>query len=200
MPRHQTYFDVFHHTAPMIERERFSLTSPTCPAKHQTKSLSYAVALLGASVTEEHTYLEEKLYHYSRKYLELTERQEDMTDFISLDTLQACVLVTWYELKGTNFTRAWMSLGRAIRLAKMLGLDQMDQEQQVEQDSDFRLDLPRTGGPAELEERRRTFWVLFIFDAYASVRTGARMTLREDQVISLTFLLRAIHYFESMKY
>ena len=173
----------------MVKRERFSSALAAFPAKPQVSALSYGVAMLGASLSHEYAHLEERCYHYARKYLEITERQEDGANFLTLDALQACVLTTWYEFKGPGFARAWMSLGRAIRLAKVLGLHQMDRHDPARVGSGspvsgFQLPLPVTEGPAELEERRRTFWVLFIFEAYASVRTGSPMTIQESEVFS----------------
>ena len=141
--------------------------------------------MLGASLSEEWAHLAERCYDYSRKYLELTEKQEDGADFVSIQALQACVLITWFEFKGTGFTRAWMSLGRAIRLAKMMGLHQMVRDDPVTVGSGFQLPLPEAEGRAELEERRRTFWALFIFDAYASARTGSPMAIQEAEVCVL---------------
>ncbi len=112
----------------------------------------------------------------------MTERHEDEANFLSIEALQACVLITWYEFKGRSFCRAWMSLGRAIRLGKMLGLHRMDEDGPVTCDSGFQLPLPVTNVQAELEERRRTFWVLFIYDAYASARTGSPMVVKAAEV------------------
>lgn len=178
----------------MINSDRFFSAMRASSKKPQLNALSYAVAMLGASVSDEYAHLEEKCYHYTRKFLEMLERQEDGAKFVSLDALQACVLTTWYEFKGPGFARAWMSLGRAIRLAKMLGLHQMDRHNPVMVGSGlpvsgFQLPLPATAGPTELEERRRTFWVLFIFEAYASVRTGSSMTIQEAEVHLLSFVL-----------
>jgi hypothetical protein len=141
----------------------------------------YAVAMLGASVSEKETYLEEKLYSYSRTHLEMTETQHEGTNFFTLEALQACVLTIWYEFKGTEFARPWMSLGRAIRLGKMLGLHRIDRNESVKENS-FQFPLAETTDPVELEERRRTFWALFIFDAYAGVRTGSPMSICESEV------------------
>ena len=179
---------------PMIHRERFSAALAASSGKPQVSALSYSVAMLGATLSDENAQLEEKCYQHARKYLETAERQEDGTNFITLDALQACVLTTWYEFKGPGFARAWMSLGRAIRLAKMLGLHQMDNPDPRRVPtgspiSSFQLPLPATVGPTELEERRRTFWVLFIFEAYASARTGSPMTIHEFEVFFRSFFV-----------
>ena len=177
------------HALPMIRCDRFFAALESSPLDPQVSSLSYAIAMLGASFSSDYAHLEEECYHRSRRYLEITERDETESKFLSIDALQACVLITWYEFKGKGFARAWMSLGRAIRLAKMLGLHQMDRADAITPQPEFQLPFPSTDGQAELEERRRTFWALFIYDAYASARTGSPMTFIAAEV----FLHRFIH-------
>lgn len=86
-----------------------------------------------------------------------------------------------------------MSLGRAIRLGNMMGLHRIDRSEPMKETSSFQLPLAETADQVELEERRRTFWVLFIFDAYTSVRTSSPMSIRESEVCSplsaITFMI-----------
>ena len=110
----------------MINPDRFFSKLAVSPTKPQLSALSYGIAMLGASVSDKYAHLQEKCYHYVRKYLEMIERQVDGENFATLDALQACVLTISYEFKGPSFARAWMSLGRAVRLAKLLGLHNMD--------------------------------------------------------------------------
>ena len=181
---------------PMINRDRFSLALNVSTTRPQLSALKYGVAMVGASVSEQYSDLEEKCYHLTRKYIEIAERQEDAANFVNLDALQACVLTIWYEFKGPGFARAWMNLGRAVRLAKMLGLHHMDRQNPVRVGSGlpvsgFQIPLPATEGPAEMEERRRTFWLLFIFEAYAWIRTGSAMTIHESEVSSISSSVHA---------
>ena len=53
----------------------------------------------------------------------------------------------------------------------------MDQDKQSKTQADFILPLPEPVGLAEMEERRRSFWVLFTFDVYASIRTGSKTSI-----------------------
>ncbi|CAG8975979.1 hypothetical protein HYALB_00012314 [Hymenoscyphus albidus] len=180
----EQYFDILHPLIPILDRDRFTraLNDPAKQCTLQFKSLTYAVAMLGASVSEKHTYLEEELYSSSRTYLEITETQDKGANFWTLEALQTCVLTIWYEFKGTGFARAWMSLGRAVRLGKMVGLHRIDRSEPMKETDSFQLPLPETEDQVELEERRRTFWVLFIFDAYASVRTNSPMSICESEI------------------
>lgn len=168
----------------MINTRRFSAELEHLHPRPEFKSLKYAIAMFGAAASDE-AKLEEKCYHFSRKYLALAEGDDEAAGFNSINMLQACILVAYYEFRRTSFARAWMSLGRAIRLCKMLGLHRMDfvgHARTESTESHFVLPLPEARGLIELEERRRTFWVLFTFDAYASVRTGSPMTIQEEEV------------------
>ncbi len=71
----------------MIDPSRFFSKLAASLTKPQPRALSYGVAMLGASVSDEYAHLEGKCYHYTRKYLEMIERQEDGENFAILDAL-----------------------------------------------------------------------------------------------------------------
>lgn len=170
---------------PMVNRDRFFYELANFSHRPELQSLSYTIALLGATVSPEQVRAERSFYDHARHYLSIAESDDDAQDFNNLNMLQAVILLTCYEFRRTSFARAWLSLGRANRLAKMLGLHLMDQEEPAKLKPDFITPLPKTKGLAELEERRRSFWVLFAFDAHASIRTGSSMSIQEDEVSSL---------------
>lgn len=60
-----------------------------------------------------------------------------------------------------------MSSARAVRLANMMGLQQLDTPNEV---SSPTLMPPKDW--AELEERRRTFWGIFCLDSHCAISTG----------------------------
>lgn len=74
-----------------------------------------------------------------------------------------------------------MSVGRTCRLAQMLGLYRLDDENPHEQKN--LLSPPQDW--IELEERRRTFWAAFYHDRWASSGTGWPMTIDDDDVSGL---------------
>ncbi|KAL8959687.1 MAG: hypothetical protein Q9193_003485 [Seirophora villosa] len=180
---HFAYFDIAHYAVPIINQEKFltSLNQPNIPP--HVASLSYAIASLGASLMDGYAHVKDKCYQIARKNFEACEREEDGANLMTIEALQACILVTYYELRGKGFARAWMTLGRAIRLAQMMGLDRMDApEASVAGTLRFQQTLAPAQSPLELEERRKAFWVLFIHDTYASVRSGTPVTIDESKV------------------
>lgn len=65
----------------------------------------------------------------------------------------------------------------------MMGLDRMDAaDPRVNGTLKFQQTLPPTQSKVDLEERRKAFWVLFIIDAYASVRSGSTVAIDESKV------------------
>ncbi|GAM40952.1 hypothetical protein TCE0_041f13698 [Talaromyces pinophilus] len=179
---HQSYFNYVHAVLPMVNRHRFFSELEVSGHRPEMKSLSYSIALLGATVTPEQVEAERNFYHHSRKYLSMAEGDDEAPGFNSLNMLQAVILIAYYEFRRTSFARAWLSLGRANRLAKMLGLHTMDQDDNTKPRLNFVLPLPEPAGLADMEERRRSFWVLFTFDAYASIRTGSKTSIDDEEI------------------
>ncbi len=65
----------------------------------------------------------------------------------------------------------------------MMGLDRMDAPDcHVNGTLKFQQTLPPAQSQLDLEERRNTFWVLFIIDAYASVRSGTAVAIDGSKV------------------
>src|SRR5207248_11791651 len=87
------------------------------------------------------------------------------------------VLLACYEFKMLYFPRAWISTGKGVRLAQMMGLNRLDGA-----GLDVKQCLPPPKDWTEREERRRTFWMAFCEDRYASIGTGWPMTIDERDV------------------
>ncbi len=139
---------------------------------------------MGATHCSQYEKFEHKCYTMSRSYLELCETSENECDIASLEVIQALILIFRYELaRRSNFTRAWITLGRAIRLGKLVNLHQVDNSSQGQSSVlDLQLYLSPAQDEATIEERRRTFWVLYTFDSYASTRTGMPCQLVDSEV------------------
>lgn len=157
------------------------------PIPHQANSLSFAVAMAGASLSDDFPHLESLCYHSARHYIDLAEREDDGASFLNLDVLQALILVVRHEfMEASTSGRAWLTHGRAIRLVRLLCLDAMDTDPTsigASIDS-LRIPLRATTSAAELEERRRTFWVIFNLDFFIAAMTNTLPTLQSSEVCS----------------
>ncbi|XXG97586.1 hypothetical protein Hte_003892 [Hypoxylon texense] len=169
---HASFFDVFYPVLPFINPVRFHAELAQCPDSIPLQALSHAIAALGALASNELSGALEACYNQARTLLELCERQENGAALVDINTLQTYVLLSVYEFRQPNFARAWMTLGRAMRLAKIMGLDKKNPQPAVSLDQDLFITLPPPLlDPAQMEERRRTFWQIYILDTYAAMRT-----------------------------
>lgn len=161
----------------MVNRARFQAEAAAFSPPFNIQALSHAVAALSALTSTEYVSARDRCYNQARELLDLCERQDSGGMLVSINTLQTCVLLALYEFKSPNFARLWMTLGRAIRLCKMMGLDMLDADYSgtsaglSKQPPQLPFQLPPSSSPAVLEERRRTLWILYIFDVSATIRS-----------------------------
>ncbi|KAJ4246313.1 hypothetical protein NW762_013664 [Fusarium torreyae] len=120
--------------------------------------LQYSILAAGASASPAYGHMAEAFYSDS--------------DQISLAHCQAWVLISHFEAHHLWFSRASMSIARAIRLAQILGLHRLDGKNAAG------LTLPLALDFTEEEERRKTFWVIFTTDRITS-STGGWPTLMD---------------------
>ena len=139
--------------------------------------LRYAMWCIAASVSERYYGHQEIFYQRARKYAEADEMKGRGEAYCSIGHAQCWILITSYEFKLMYFPRAWASSGRATRLCHMLGLNMLDGV-----GLDVKLSLPPPRDWTEQEERRRTFWMAYCVDRYASVGTGWPMMMDERDV------------------
>lgn len=141
--------------------------------------LRYIMWTLAASVTEKYDALQEHFYQRARKYAQSDEMKGHGESTITLAHCQTWILTASYEFKQMYFPRAWLSAGRGVRLAQMMQLHRLDGV-----GLDVKQCLPPPKDWTEREERRRTFWMAFCVDRYASIGTGWPMTIDEQDVSS----------------
>lgn len=97
----------------------------------------------------------------------------------SLSVLQACVLVTFYQITRAVRSRSWRTLGSCTRLAYDLNLHLVD----ADDDPNEAVGLNKW---SRLEEKRRTWWTIWEMDVFAS--TIRRLPTAIDWSRNLTLL------------
>lgn len=160
----------------MIDRERFEAETKSAHCKSEFDALRYAVAMVGAAASDDQADTAETCYALARSNIEKAEREDSGEPFLTISAVQTLLLIVFYEFKKKSLARTWMSIGRAMRLAKAMELDHLDRDTTEGGKSGFQVPLPPTNNLTEMEERRKTFWVAYIFDSYVSVRTGCSPT------------------------
>lgn len=161
----------------MIHKYRYFAAMNLAPHMRPPVCLRYAMWALASSVTEKYFGYEEVFYHRARKYAEIDEMRAFGEGIISVAHTQTWVLLSSYEFKMMYFPRAWMSTGRAVRSAQMLGLHRLDGD-----GLEVKQCLPIHKDWTDLEERRRTFWSAYCGDRYASIGTGWPLAIDERDV------------------
>ena len=182
---HDHYFESVYHSFPFINKDRFMAES-TGSGGSAVNALAYAIALAGCShTTPEDSKRQSKCYNLARDYAERCEREDCMSD---LNFLQALLLIGRYEAMSRKLEKSWLTLGRAAMLCRLLRLHRMDeasqhpsaQNEEIQSGSMF--SLPHTKDPVLLEERRRTFWGLYILESYVKTRSGLQCQLGDVKV------------------
>lgn len=171
---------------PLIHRPRFLAALNLAPQQRPPICLRYSMWCLAASLTNKYESLQEHFYQRARKYAERDEMRGHGESIITVSHVQTWFLLTTYEFRMTFFPRAWMSTGRAARLALMMGLHRLDG-----QGLDVKQCLPPPRDWTDREERRRTFWMCFQADRSASIGTGWPMTFDERDVSVISPFKRA---------
>lgn len=174
------FFTKVYPMMPLIQSPRYyanlnlgiNMRPPIC--------LRYMIWCHAASVSDKYFFLHNHFYIRARKYIEQDEMKGFGESIITLAHCQTWILIGNYEFRMIYFPRAWLSVGKATRLALMLGLHRLD---------GAGLDVKQSILPpkdwTEREERRRTFWMAFCADRYASIGTGWPMVIDESDVSPL---------------
>ncbi|EED18137.1 conserved hypothetical protein [Talaromyces stipitatus ATCC 10500] len=185
---HRQYFECLHPLLPMIDRSRsIAALEDGSSQSPEVNSLIYAIAMAGAGINKESDELVSACHHHARRCLEDAEREYPGVRFLSIHALQAMLLITYHEFKKQDFSRGWMSLGRALRLTRLMGLHEMDMEASPNNsttDPALQLPLQKATTLAEIEERRRTFWVAYILDTWACSRTNSSISFGIDDIFT----------------
>lgn len=147
--------------------------------------LQYIIWGHAAAVTDKYSFLHQYFYQRACKYAEIDNMKGMGQTLISIAHCQCWVLISTYEFRMMFLPRAWVNVGRAARLALMMGLHRQD---------GIGVDIKQTIAPAkdwtEREERRRTFWMVFCSDRYASIGNGWPMIIDERDVSCMPLVLR----------
>ncbi|KAI1503217.1 fungal-specific transcription factor domain-containing protein [Biscogniauxia marginata] len=176
---HQMYFEKIHPSLPMIHKFRYLAAMNLAPNQRPPVALRYAIWTLACSLTDKYGNLKDLFYQRARKYIEADYIKGYGEHLISVAHCQTHILLASYEFKMMYFPRAWMSTGSAVRLAQMMGMHRLDGT-----GLDVKQCLPPPRDWTEKEERRRTFWMAFCEDRYASIGTGWPMSVDERDIMT----------------
>ncbi|KAI9167403.1 binuclear zinc transcription factor [Paramyrothecium foliicola] len=172
------YFANAYHQLPVVHQGRYLQAFYSDPMRRPPMCLQYAIWALGAQRHEKYQSYAEVFYKRARHYAQADELKGRGENFLTLAHAQAWVLIVSFESKAMLFTRASMSVARAVRLINMLGLHRTD----ADDGDELPPMLPPAATWAEKEERRRVFWGAFASDSHATIATGWPSTIQLFEV------------------
>lgn len=164
---------------PIVHQGRCTVRarSESQAVKQAQKALQHAMWTLSASTSAYHLTLRDLLYSRTKQALEDLDHRDSVSDpdTISVEVVQAWLLLAVYEFKCVDFRRAWVSAGRAFRLIQ-LDTEWTASAGQVTNSGTS----PGTPKWIGAEERRRTFWFAYCMDRLTSLRNGSTPTFSEQ--------------------
>ncbi|KLJ08228.1 hypothetical protein EMPG_16350 [Blastomyces silverae] len=175
----EIYFQKIHPSMPILHQPRYYAAMNLAPNMRPPVCLRYIMWALASSVTNKYRTLHPHFYQRARKYAELDQMRGLGESMATVAHAQTWILTSSYEFRTMFFPRAWMSTGHAMRLALMLGLHRVDGSGPA-----VKTCIAPARDWTEQEERRRTFWVVFCQDRYASVGTGWPMMVDERDILT----------------
>ena len=182
--REDIYFSGIHPSISIIHRASYLNSSR--PKKTQGPSaLSYAMWALASSISSTYSQYSEELYESARKQQQLLEKKSRYERRISMECIQACTLLAWYDLAHGHFDSCWTSMSQAWRLFQILNMRHPINH--IANSS-----LPSIDA-VKKEERNRAFWVLFTLDRYAYMSQSLPTTISITDKQSVSFYLQ-IYY------
>lgn len=175
----ELYFAHVHRWLPAIHPARYLAGSslPVASRLRPPHCLSYAMWALAAMMSESYIPFQELFYQRARKYADLDEMKHYGEHACTVAHAQTWTLIAVYEMTNLYLARGFLSGRKASALCISIGLNKLD---------GVGLTMSRLSSPAEdwieLEERRRTFWIVYVHDRYICSGTGWTPALDEQDI------------------
>lgn len=162
-----------------IHRESFlnDFLSPKSNMGYCSEELVYAIAALGAKCS-----IDENIRELAISFFE-TARSKIMSTKIcqpQINTLQALLCLSLYELGEGNASSSWMFSGMAIRMGYDLGF-QMNPTDWAITDSENAPKGPNVLTNMDIMVRSRIYWGCYVVDNFVSLIMGRPVTVRKSE-------------------
>lgn len=182
----QVFFERVYPVIPIIYHRRyFSWADKEYPGANRA-CLRSAMRVMAAAMSAPGRQFCDQLYTETRDLLE-AQRIESKAD-ISVEYVQAWLLLAHYELLRVGEYQAMLTAGRCLRLVLMARLSDIDASGADGGDASpvlINRDSVRGDTFSIVEEQRRVFWVSFCLDRSLCLRNEYPLTLQEDMVSCL---------------
>ena len=147
------YYQRAHPWLPFISKRKVldQLLNPLIPPRKDTAFLLIAMKLISQAPENKNAWASE--YHTAVRF----RTDPQLMGTVSLEILQANILLAAYENGHAIYPGAYISIGICLQYAKTLG---MSWSCSAEGSSDQQL-------YNDMEERKRTWWAIFLLERYA---------------------------------
>lgn len=150
------YFDSIHGALPFISKKRFylNLLNPLAQPRADVSLLLLCMKLITWSPSESNGKLEgpqTAAYFMAKRFV----LEIETAGILTVPVLQACILLTIYEIGHAIYPSAYISIGACVRHSSALGIH----GREVEHVTDTSLWI-------EQEERKRVWWAVIIIDRF----------------------------------
>ncbi|KAF2729918.1 hypothetical protein EJ04DRAFT_587531 [Polyplosphaeria fusca] len=173
------YFDRAHTFCPILNRRRYFSRARQPQANNNITafaSLQYAMWTIAASTSSQFQNVQDELYANARMILDSLELDPSTGNSMCVEQVQAWTLLAIYELMRVNYRRGWMSAGKLFRSAVLLKLHTVDGCDEIFVNSSL--------SAIELEERRRTFWMVYAIDRFVSLMDQLPLTFHQHVILT----------------
>jgi hypothetical protein len=166
----------------MIHKQRYLRVARSRFPSSECCCLCYAMWAIAACLSSQYRQIRHDLCLRARSSLENLALEERDANIPCLEEAQAWILISIFESMEALQYRACMSAARAIRLVQLAGFHRLDNHKIYSADS-----LMDGVNWAEIEEKRRTFWITFCLDRLRSIDNDCPLLIGEQTVRLLQF-------------
>jgi len=178
--RYRSYFDIVQKHMRLIDQQEF-LLSVVPMETHQCMALKYAAALSGSTASGESALAMES-YIAARFHLEQAENLADNSSFLTLETVQALLLVARFEFTHISGPKGLLTIARAMQLLGLLGYDVLDRTSAEGEGDISQMMPPKAHSREYIQMLRRTFWIAFAMHCNAAASFSCCIPVKDNEV------------------
>lgn len=176
------YFATAHHWIPMLHERRFRGRLEDPVDSQNVIVLLHAIV----AITLRHVDAEEIRFETQ----DIEEQIKASTDFVTLyvaenlsvESCQALIMLCFERMGSGEWQRAWTFLGALTRAVDYLQMTIEPEDRRFQPLLPALTILEDPKSPAEAEERKRVFWIAFLFDRLCSLTCGWSIEFTSDNV------------------
>ncbi|KAK8103268.1 Transcription factor [Apiospora sp. TS-2023a] len=172
----QLFFDRVHAFVPMIQKGQYLGWTKQLDKSKKQICLQYAMWTIAATHSSQFQALRDGLYSETRRVLDNLELEPSEQGVLSLEYIQAWLLIAVYEWSHNDYHRSLVSAGRAFRSVQLMRLHDLDGCVATASAASW------TGDWVEMESARRTFWMAFMFDCFTATHGEVPLTFNESEI------------------